>query len=173
MRQQDGWVNLGEDEMKKMLLAATLAAFSLAAPANAQTPQPGTVVTSGPFGQTITVVDACQALVKTSVAVSQAANARLITAVAGKKTYVCSVNVTAADAENVSLVEGTGSTCGTGTAAVIGGATAANGPNLIAGGAVALGSGGYTVANTVGSTDVCLFQSGSGRVAGVLTYVQQ
>jgi hypothetical protein len=103
---------------------------------------------------------------KKNIAISQAASAVLVT---GKreKIRVCSILIVGADAENISLVEGTGSTCGTGTGAVIGGTTAANGPNMPAGGGFQLGNGTGTVAaqNTQGN-DLCLLQSGSGRVAG-------
>jgi hypothetical protein len=103
---------------------------------------------------------------KKNIAISQAASAVLVT---GKreKIRVCSILIVGADAENISLVEGTGATCGTGTGAVIGGTTAANGPNMPAGGGFQLGNGTGTVAaqNTQGN-DLCLLQSGSGRVAG-------
>jgi hypothetical protein len=98
-----------------------------------------------------------------SAPISQTANTRLI--VAEAKIMICGVFVIGADAENVSIVSGTGATCGTGTAAVIGGSTAANGPNMAA-------NGGWTMSFSVPApaVDLCLFQSGSGRVAGVLTY---
>jgi hypothetical protein len=117
------------------------------------------------------MADPCSGLAKQNAAISQTANARLIVGGAGK-VYLCSVLLVGADAENVSLVEGTGSTCGTGTAAVIGGTTAANGPNLAANGGFQAGggNGSIAIAATAG-TDVCLFQSGAGRVAGNLTYV--
>lgn len=119
--------------------------------------------------------DPCSnASAKVSVPISQTANAKVVTGTSAKKTYICSIMIVAADAENVSLVAGTGSTCGTGTAAVIGGTTAAAGPNLAANGGFALGSGVATIAaGLTNADDFCLFQSASGRVAGVLTYAQQ
>src|SRR6185369_9553031 len=80
--------------------------------------------------------DPCQSMAKSVVAISQAGNTKLFSAVSGKINYICSFHIVAGDAENVSLVEGTGSTCGSSTAAVIGGATAATGPNLAANGAL-------------------------------------
>lgn len=116
----------------------------------------------------------CQANALLYAPISQAANAKYISAVSAKKNYICSITIIAADAENVSLVGGTGSTCGTNTEAVIGGATAANGPNLAANGGFTHGNGSAPIAaGATTNEDVCLFQSGSGRVAGVLTYVQQ
>jgi len=110
-----------------------------------------------------------------TTAISQAANARLITGTAGKKTHLCGIFVLAADAENISLVGGTGTTCATGAYAIIGGATAATGPNLLAGGSFTLWSPTLSLqAPSAAATgdDVCLFQSGTGRVAGVVPWVQ-
>jgi hypothetical protein len=106
-----------------------------------------------------------------SVAISQAANAQLLTVPAARRVFFCHFFVVGADAENISLVEGTGSTCATGTLAVIGGATAANGMNFAAGGGAVDGIGSSWIAKTaVPGNNVCLFQSASGRVAGVLKY---
>lgn len=136
---------------------------------------PGTTnAVSVQYGSTALVADPCQAVVKTSVPISQTTNTQLLAGTSAKKTYICSLMLIGADAENVSLVAGTGSVCGTGTAAVIGGTTAAAGPNLAANGGFAWGNGAATIAAGVTNADnVCLFQSASGRVAGVLTYVQQ
>jgi hypothetical protein len=68
----------------------------------------------------------------------------------------------------VSLVEGTGSTCGTGTAALYGGtaasaAFAANGgSNLI--------SDRIVIPMQKDGDDLCALQSGAGNVSGILTY---
>jgi len=110
-----------------------------------------------------------------TTAISQAASAQLITGTAGKKTHVCGVFVLAADAENVSLVGGTGSVCATGIYAIIGGTTAATGPNLLAGGSFTIWSPTLSLqAPSAAATgdNICLLQSGSGRVAGVVTWVQ-
>lgn len=107
--------------------------------------------------------------IKQSIAISQTASTRYVIG-NGHRSFICSVLIVGADAENVSIVEGTGSTCGTATLAVIGGATAANGPNLAANGGFSMGNGAGTIAAIgVPGDDVCLFESGSGRVAGVMT----
>jgi hypothetical protein len=117
----------------------------------------------------IAQADPCAGL-KSSTAISQTGNTRIVAGSAGR-IYLCSVLVVGADAENISFVEGTGATCATGTAAVIGGTTAATGPNLAANGGFTMGSGGGAVAITATpGTDLCLFQSGAGRVAGNVTY---
>jgi len=110
-----------------------------------------------------------------TTAISQAAGAQLITGVAGQRTYICGLFVLAADAENVSLVGGTGTVCATGIYAIIGGSTAANGPNLLAGGSFTLWSHVVTIAPPSAAAtgdNVCLLQSGTGRVSGVVTWKQ-
>lgn len=134
-------------------------------------PQPANI---SQIGGTAVVADPCQANAKTSVAISQTAGTKLFSQVSAKKNYICSIMIFGADAENISLVEGTGTVCATSIAAIIGGTTAANGPNLAANGGLTFGNGAATVAAGANNNfDVCLLQSGSGRVAGVLTYVQQ
>jgi hypothetical protein len=125
-------------------------------------------------GTNTMVLDPCAANAKVYTPISQTANTQLITGTASKKTFICSIVVVGADAENISLVAGTGSTCGTSTVAVLGGATAANGPNLAANGGFAFGNGASAIAaTTVNQDNLCLFQSGGGRVAGVMTSVVQ
>ena len=134
---------------------------------------PGTAHAQYGPGPSLTA-DPCALGAKTSLPISQIANTKLIAQVGGKKIYLCSILVVAADAENISVVEGTGATCGTGTAAGIGGTTAATGPNLAASAGFVQGNGASFVAATAAvNTDLCLLQSGVGRVAGLLTYVQQ
>lgn len=126
--------------------------------------------------KTVTMnADPCQDLTRAgSAPISQTANAQIIAGIPGRRVFVCHLMVVGADAENISLVEGSGTTCGSNTAAVIGGATAANGMNFAANGGVAEGVGSTWVAATATpGNSVCVFQSGSGRVAGVLKYAFQ
>lgn len=126
------------------------------------------------YGGTAAVADPCQTGTKLYVPISQTANTKLTSAGGSKKTYYCSIVTVGADAENLSLVEGTGSTCGTNTAAIIGGTTAAAGLNFAANSGFSHGSGVASIAAGVSNnTDTCLFQSGSGRVSGVAVAVQQ
>lgn len=131
-------------------------------------------ISSGnPLPVTAATLDPCQSVAKTTVPISQATSTQLLAGTPAKKTYVCSFAIIGADAENASLVGGTGSVCATSPTAIIGGSTAANGLNMAANGGIALGNGMATVAQgSVNADNVCLLQSGSGRVAGVLTYVQ-
>lgn len=118
--------------------------------------------------------DPCQSAAKIYIPISQTTNTQIATGTSGLKNYVCSLLVVGSDAENISLVEGTGTTCGTSPVAIVGGTTAASGPNLSANGGFSLGNGGNAVAaGTTNADNVCLFQSGTGRVAGVLVLAQR
>lgn len=122
------------------------------------------------------VVNPCESVAQTSlpISITTATTTQIVAASASNKTYICSLFLTSAAADNVGIVEGTGGTCGTGTAGVIGGATAANGPNFAANGGVFLQAGGkVAVAQTAGTNvGLCLITSAATPLAGVLKYVQ-
>ena len=125
-------------------------------------------------GTTTVITDPCQGNAKVYLPISQAANAQLITGTSAKKIYICHIMFNGSDAENISIVAGTGSVCATNTVAVFGSTTAANGMNFAANSGTSLGMGGFAIAaTTVNADNLCLFQSGSGRVAGGMTYVVQ
>lgn len=128
------------------------------------------------IGGTAVVASRCLREEPTYITINQTANAQLATGVAAERIYICSFNFVTATAQNVALVSGTGTTCGTSTSGVtgFGGATAATGYNLAANGGIVLPGS----ANPYGQTDtnadnLCLFQSGVGQVSGGLTYVSQ
>lgn len=131
--------------------------------------------TLGSSGGGSSSTDPCNSTAtKVLVPISQTTSAQLLALSSGKKNYICAISITTADAESVSLVEGTGSVCGTGTAAIIGGTTAVTGLNFLAGGSFAFGNGAGTIAaGTNVSFNVCLLQSGTGVVAGVISAVQK
>jgi hypothetical protein len=127
-------------------------------------------------GNNFLVVDPCKAQTKSYASINQTASAQLVAGTASKKIYVCSIHVVVAAATNVALVEGTGTTCGTGTAGVggFGGATAATGWNFAANGGIALGNGDSSLGAEVTSGDnLCILNSGSGQVSGGISYVVQ
>ena len=72
------------------------------------------------------------------------------------------------------MIEGTGSNCATGAAAVDGSTTAASGKAEAANGGEAVGNGTGTVmsAATAGD-DICFLQSGTATIAGRVTFVQE
>jgi len=122
------------------------------------------------------VLDACEANAQSYAngVITSATTTRIITPSASNKTYICSMLLTASAADNVGIVEGTGGTCGTGTAGVVGGTTAANGPNFTANGGLMMQAGGKTaVAQTAGTNvDFCLITSSSGPLTYSVKYVQ-
>lgn len=122
------------------------------------------------------VLDACEANAQSyaPISITTATTTRIVAPSASNKTYICSLFLTSAAADNIGIVEGTGGTCGTGTAGVIGGTSATNGPNFAANGGVMLQAGGkVSVAQTAGTNvDLCLITSAATPLAGGIKYVQ-
>lgn len=114
--------------------------------------------------------DPCSAGTKLFVPISQATGTQLLTGTASNRTYICSIVVSqpSSSTQTFSLVNGTGTVCATSTAAMIGATTAANGMQL----PFSHGSGSASIAkSTVNADNVCLLQSSTDRIAGVLSYV--
>lgn len=110
----------------------------------------------------------------TPVSIAGAVNTRIVLAGnANMFVYVCSYNLNASAALTFSIVEGTGATCGTGTAAMVGGTTAAAGLSLGVAGTVNFGGGTGAVTKTAVTGDsVCIFPSAGGTLAGVVGWTQ-
>jgi hypothetical protein len=118
--------------------------------------------------------DPCTGNAKTTTPISSTADVAIITATSGKKNYICSLSLVASAAEVVSVWEGTGTACGTGSAALAGSTTEANGLSFAANGGIALVGGQGTALNGItANVDTCLRISGSNRVSGFVTWVQQ
>lgn len=118
--------------------------------------------------------DPCSINLRVPVPVSLAASGQVITGVASKQTYICHLSIVSATAQNIALVEGTGSTCGTSTVGMAGGATAATGWNLFLGENIVEGIGAnWTEATATAGDNVCLLSSSTGQISGVIDYVQQ
>jgi len=109
---------------------------------------------------------------KGNVAISQTASTKLVAGLPGTIVRICSVALVAGAAEIVSFTEGTGTTCGTGTLAVSGSTTAANGESFAANGGRAGGGFGTIMLTKTPGNDLCLAQSTTSRVAGNITFVQ-
>ena len=115
---------------------------------------------------------------KSGAVISLTGSGQILAGTSAKKTYICSFNLISATAQNIALVEGTGSTCATNIFGLAGGTTAATGWNLAANGGLTEGAGVGTVFSPSGDTNaaaanVCLLLSGSGQTSGHITYVQQ
>lgn len=128
--------------------------------------------------QTVTLSNPCQNFSAVKfVGISITANTQVITGISGAQIYICSINLISAAADNVAIVEGTGTTCATGTAGMkglTGGSTAATGWNFAANGGLTFGNGGFAVsATTTAADNVCIFVSGATQLSGGLSYVPQ
>lgn len=99
----------------------------------------------------------------------------ILAGTAAQKIYVCYLYMQTGLANNVALIEGTtGGTCGSGTAALVGGVTAATGLLNAANSGQAFGNGGFTVLQTqTNNNDICAITSASGPLSGVLKYVKR
>lgn len=118
-------------------------------------------------------IDPCQRAARTRVAISITANTQEITGASSKQTYICDLDIVVGAATNVALVEGTGTTCGTTTAGMAGGATAATGWNFAANGGLTKGNGqGWVYKTNTAADNVCLFVSAANQVSGSLSWVQ-
>lgn len=116
-------------------------------------------------------VDPCQQAGRSVANINLMASGQIISG--SNYTFVCSVLLVTATAQNIAFVEGTGTTCGTSTAALAGGATAATGQNWAASGGFTEGTGQAWVMKTATSGDnVCVLLSGTGQTSGNVTYVQ-
>ena len=104
------------------------------------------------------------------IAISQTADTTLVSGTSSQYFYICSIILVAGAAEVVSLWEGTGTACGTGSTAILGSTTEANGLSLAANGGFTMVSGVPFLRTATTANDICLRQSGTNRVSGVITY---
>lgn len=130
-------------------------------------------------GQTITAnnaaADPCQTTANSgaTINISSATTTRIIAPSASNRTYICSIDILAFAANNVAIVEGTGGTCGTGTAGVVGGTTTGAGVSFPAQAGLVKGGAGTWVWRTAGTNvDFCLITSTTGPLTGYVKYVQ-
>ena len=129
-------------------------------------------------GSGVAPANPCLANQPAALAINQASSSTttIISGASAKHTYLCSIFLISAAAQNVNIVAGAGTNCGSAVhVGFFGGTTAATGPNLAANTGWTLGNGQAVVA---GGTDtaadnICIQSSGSGQISGVLTYVQQ
>lgn len=110
----------------------------------------------------------------TPVSIAGAVTTRIVLAGnANMFVYLCSYNLNASAALTFSIIEGTGATCGTGTAAMVGGTTAAAGPSLGIAGTINFGGGTGAVTKTaIAGDSVCIIPSAGGTLAGVVGWTQ-
>lgn len=123
-------------------------------------------------GGVTVVAGACERETVLYVQISQTTGTQLITGTASERIYVCSLQLMTATAQNIALVDGTGSVCATSPTGLLGGSTAATGWNFAANGGIVLPTTRDSWAKTSTDADnVCLLQSSTGQISGSLTYV--
>lgn len=106
-----------------------------------------------------------------AINIATATTTLLITGISGRQVRIGAIHFIAAGADNVALIEGTGSTCGTGTAGMAGGTTSGSGYNLVANQGYTFGSGLGTVIQTVTAGDsVCAVTSAAVQLSGGIEY---
>ena len=127
------------------------------------------------LGTVMMAANPCLLAIPTNAAINLTASGKIITGTSAKTTYICSMDIVTATAQNIALVEGTGSTCGTSTAGIAGGTTAATGWNFGANGGLTKGNGmgPVYIAGNATADDVCLLLSSSGQTSGSVQYVQR
>ena len=104
------------------------------------------------------------------VAINQTTGTTIITGTASQRIYICSILLVSATAQNVSIVEGTGTVCATGITALYGGTTASIA--LAANGGFAQASPKPFISTQVTANGLCILQSGAGNVSGSISYVK-
>ena len=126
------------------------------------------------LGTVMMAANPCLLAIPTNAAINLTASGKIITGTSAKTTYICSMDIVTATAQNIALVEGTGSTCGTSTAGIAGGTTAAtNGIGTNGGLTKGNGMGPVYIAGNATADDVCLLLSSSGQTSGSVQYVQR
>lgn len=122
----------------------------------------------------VSQLDPCSSEAKITAPFSLIARGVIVAAAASKKNYICAISVVAQAAEIFNIDEGTGTTCQTGTAAIVGSTTAANGLSFAAnGGMSAIGSNSTVLAGLTANVDTCIVPSSTNRLSGFVTYVQR
>lgn len=123
------------------------------------------------------IIDPCAANLQSYATgvITSATTTRIVAPSASNKTYACMFFVKASAADSVGVYEGTGGTCGTGKAGVLGGTTTANGLVFgTAGDGLLLQAGGKVASMQTAGTnvDLCLETSTAGPLVYAIKYVQ-
>jgi hypothetical protein len=119
-------------------------------------------------------VDACEREAKTVyvVNISTATTTEIANQVASEFFHICSINLVAAAAQTIAVVEDDTDACASPTAGLNGGTTAATGWSFAANGGIALGNGESTVMKTATANRYfCLITGQAAQISGTITYV--
>ena len=117
--------------------------------------------------------DPCNSGLRQFYVINITANQQIATGATGRNVYICMIQIAAnSGADNVALVEGTGSTCATGTVGMAGGNTAVLGWNLQQYASWTNGGSGYWAYRTATAGDnVCLIVGSATQVSGSVQFV--
>lgn len=149
-------------------IGATVAESATGAAPPAKASYIGTLQ-SGATGGFLAGVTACD--LSKAINIATGTTTLMVTGVSGRQVRICAFHMVTLAANSVAWLEGTGATCGTGTAGMAGGTTAASGYNFAANGGLATGSGLGEVLTTVTTGDsVCLITSATTQLSGFLKY---
>jgi hypothetical protein len=132
---------------------------------------PNIVVTDGTNSA---LVDPCQSGIKTYTPINivTATNTKIVAGVGGKKGYLCGLALYWGGTNNVAIVEGSGTNCGTSPIGIVGGATPATGIVGTASTTIKMDDTGYAhAATSVTGNDVCLITSAAVQLSGVAVTV--
>jgi hypothetical protein len=119
-------------------------------------------------------LDPCSGVAKTYYVLnaSSAATVEIANSVASEFFYICSVNLVAAAAQTIAIAEDDTDGCGSLTAGLHGGATAATGWSFAANGGIALGNGSSTVMKTsTAARYLCFITGQAAQISGTIAYV--
>jgi hypothetical protein len=154
---------------QRIAIGTDTATIAGSAPGTAGTASANVITTQEP------APDPCHTITPTytPISMTSATTLRVVAPTSAKRTYICYMFMISAIANNVAVVEGTGGTCGSSTAGVVGGTTAANGLNLAANSGAVFQAGGNAAVATAGTNvDLCLITSAAGPLAGHIKWVQ-
>jgi hypothetical protein len=125
-------------------------------------------------GTNTAIIDPCHGQTKLYSLISITSGTQIVTGTSAKKQYICAIQLVTATAQNIALVEGTGTVCATSTLGLMGGASAATGWNLAANGGLTFGNGASAIAaTTVNANNICVLTSSSGQISGSMVSVAQ
>lgn len=153
------------------IMSATNGIYSNLLQGNAVLSATNPIFAKATDGTNSRVYDPCEVVahVTTPISISTAATSVIVAGTSAKRTYICSMMLMAAGTTNVGIVQGSGTTCGTSTLGLIGGATSATGPNLTAQAGFVGGNGNFAIAGTtVNANDICLINSQAVQVSGYI-----
>lgn len=105
--------------------------------------------------------------------INQAADATVITGTASQYIYPCAIVIKAQAADTISIWEGTGTACGTGSTAIVGSTTESEGVSISgAGDGFVMVSAAPFMRTATTGNNLCIRQTGTSRLSGMISYIK-